>query len=56
MFGLGKKVTIKDATVEAGPNGVSVECRNLKKHYSFEEFGELVYPAIDQAAKAEEGK
>jgi hypothetical protein len=56
MFGLGKKVTIKDATVEAGAGGVTVECRNLKKHYTFEEFGELVYPAINEAAKAEEGK
>jgi glycine/serine hydroxymethyltransferase len=56
MFGLqtSKEVTVKDATVKASLSGVDITCRNLtRKGMSFEEFVDLIYPAIDAAANEE---
>jgi len=57
MFGLqtSKEVKYQDATVKASLSGVDVTCRNLKlKGISFEDFVAMIYPAIDDAAKAAE--
>lgn len=49
-----KSIQMNDATIKAGTGGVDLTCRDWKKHFTFAEFAEFIYPLLDQAAKADE--
>lgn len=44
-----KKMTYKDLVIEAGAGGIDITRAGVKKHYTFDEFAELVYPVIAAA-------
>lgn len=57
MFSTSKQETYQDLTVKASLSGVDVSCRSFqRKGMSFKDFVAMIYPAIDQAAKAESAK